>query len=136
MLGRRTGALVVALAVLPLASCGPDSQTDLYVKIECNEEMFLSVHVVEDGLIPEAPGIDFDDAPYAVPFLNESVGRFDLNAEPVDLYVVRVTHPYRFTGPFRITPDDLVPLHPGPDEPKSLFIVPEDQCPTADDPPR
>lgn len=141
MLGERHAKRLLAvggaLASLSfVTACQANEAVDLHVKIECEEEMFLHVEIVDTNPFELGVEIDLDDAPYAVPYLDEEVGRFDLSKQEVELYLIRVTHPNRVAGPIPITLADLEPLYPGDDAPVSRFVVRENQCPTADDPPR
>ena len=127
---------IVAVAAVLLAACSPDSQTELFVEIQCDREMFVTAIDVTDLESWEFPAIDIDDASFAVPNVEESVGVFDLVARDVEVYVLTTTRPIRSTGPFIVTEADLVLKHEFDEGPPSVLVIPAESCPSPDDPPR
>ena len=140
MLNRPLDRLVAVLVAIviggALAGCESSSLTEVHVKTECRESMFLHAFVIDPAAVKPGITFDFDTARYAEPFLDEYMGEFDLENQRVEIYIARTSPPHRPTGPFVVTAEDLEPMYPGDDAPVTRFVIPEDQCPTADDPAR
>lgn len=140
MLNRPFHRLVAAFVGIylcsALAGCESANLTEVHVKTECRESMFVHAFVIDPDALKPGITFDFDTARYAEPFLDEYMGEFDLENQRVEIYIARTSPPHRPTGPFLVTVETLEPMYPGDDAPVTRFVIPEEECPTAEDEPQ
>ena len=132
----RSRVAMMAVAAVLLTACSSDSQTDLFVEIQCDREMFVAVLDVTDLESWESPDIYVDDAKFLDPHVEESVGLFDLSARRIEVVVFTTTQPFRFSEPFKVSQADLVLKNEFDEGPPSVLVIPAESCPSPDDPPR